>query len=108
MAEIRQELKFAKLALKVSRANTEFDKACQELDKNKEAPKTKKIRLAATLMECLEILNMRIIKMEEVKDVTLETIIGLSEDTEISKPKDELMSELEVEHDKCLQNVNDT
>ena len=113
MAEMKLELKTAKLALKVSRssltkANTEFNMACQELDKNKEAQKTKKIRLAATLIECLEVLNTWIRKMKEAKDVTIETIIGLPEDAEISKPKDELISDLEAEHDKYIKNVKDT
>ena len=47
---------------------------------------------------------MKIRKMEEAKDVTIETIIGLPEDAEISKPKDELLTKLEVEHEKYLHN----
>ena len=79
-ADKKLDLKTAKLALKVSRsaltkANSEFDWACQELDKHKDAAKTNKIRLAVTLMDCLETLNMGAKKMIDAKDVTIETII---------------------------------
>ena len=84
-ADKKLDLKTALQALKVSRsaltkANSEFDWACQELDKHIYTAKTKKIRLAATLMDCLETLIMRSKKRIDAKDVTLETIIGLCED----------------------------
>lgn len=109
--KVKLDLKTAKLALKVSRtaltkAVSEFDWACQELDRNKDTAKTRKIRLAATLIDTLESLNMRVKKMVDAKDVTIETIIGIP-DEDLSKPKDELVTEIEVEHDKYIKNVKD-
>ena len=37
----------------------------------------------------------------------IDTIISLPEDN-LSKPKDELVTELEVEHEKYISNVKDT
>ena len=71
----------------MTKANSEFDGACKELDKHKDAAMTKKVRLAATVMESLETLNAKIKKMEEAKDMCIDTIISLPEDN-LRKPKD--------------------
>ena len=66
-AEMKLTLKDAKLALKVSkrsltRASGDFHNACKELDKNKDAVSTKKVRLAAALLESLETVNAKVLQ----------------------------------------------
>ena len=58
-------------------------------------------------MESLETLNAKIKKMEEAKDMCVNIYISLPEDS-LSKPKDELVTELKVEHEKYILNVKES
>ena len=101
-AERKLDFKSAKIALKVTKsavtkASTEFENSCKEIEKNSEAAHTKKVRLAASVMENLENVNLKVKKMSDAKDVLIDIIIGMEENA-LSKPKEELITELDNEN----------
>ena len=89
MAEGKQlDYKSAKIALTVSKsaltkAEKEFETNCKDIQKNSDAIHIKKVRIAASVMEAL--------------DVLVQIIIGL-DDNVLSKPKEEHIQELESEN----------
>ena len=81
------DFKSAKLGLKYSKgaltkATGEFGEAVEHLSKEKDnatVTLSRKIRLSATVMEKLETMGLKIKKMEEAKDATIEVILGIDE-----------------------------
>ena len=111
-AEGKLDFKLAKIALKVTKsaltkASSEFENSWQDIEKNSEAAHTKRVRLAASVMENLENVNQKVKKMTDAKDVLIDIIIGMEENA-LSKPKEELITELDSEHEKYISNIKET
>ena len=94
MASVKMDLKTAKLSLKVSKvgltkAISEFERVGEQFEKNKDAAvaRSRKVRLAATLIEALDTINLKVKKMTESKDTCIGVIIGINDD-DLSKPKE--------------------
>ena len=94
MASVKMDLKTAKLSLKVSKvgltkAISEFERVGEQFEKNKDAAvaRSRKVRLAATLIEALDTINLKVKKMTESKDTCVGVIIGINDD-DLSKPKE--------------------
>ena len=108
MAETKKlDFKSARIALTVSRsaltkAEKEFEINCKDIQRNSDASQTKKVRLAACVMEALEGVNLKVKRMAEAKDTLVEIIIELSDD-KLSKSKEEHINELNEEHDKYME-----
>ena len=67
-AKLGSDIKSAKIALKVCRTQvtksiTKFEQAGKDLQKNEQGSKAKKLRLAASLLENLEILQTKVKKI---------------------------------------------
>ena len=58
-------------------------------------------------MENLENVNQKVKKMTDAKDVLIDIIIGMEENA-LSKPKEELITELDSEHEKYISNIKET
>ena len=79
IAAIKMDLKTAKLSLKVSKGGLtkaigEFEKAIDQLNKNKDVATvtmSRKVRLAAGVMETLDMMNLKTRKTSEAKDMTI-------------------------------------
>ena len=107
MADKKLDFKSARIALTVSRtaltkAEKEFEINCKDFKKNSEASQTKKVRLAACVMESLEGVNLKVKRMAEAKDTLVEIIIEVPDD-KLSKTKEEHINELDEEHDKYME-----
>ena len=108
------DFKSAKLGLKYSKgaltkATGEFGEAVKHLSKEKDnatVTLSRKIRLSATVMEKLETMGLKIKKMEEAKDATIEVILGIDE-KDLSKSKEEHIGEIEKEFDKTIEEIRD-
>ena len=108
------DLKSAKLGLKISKgaltkAIGDFEKAVENLKKDKDIATVtmgKKIRLAAGVMENLELMSLKMKKMSEAKDLTIEVILGIA-DADLSKSKEEHINEIETEFDKTIKGIRD-
>ena len=105
------DFKSAKIQLKVTKsaltkASSEFESACKDMEKNSDAAHTKKVRLAASVMENLENVNQRMKRMNDAHTTLIDIIIGLEEDT-LSKTKEELNQEVDGEHEKYIANIKD-
>ena len=98
---------WCKFLLFKTKASSEFEGACKDLDKNTDAALTKRVRLAASVMENLENVNLKVKKMTDAKDVLIDIIIGMEENA-LSKPKEELITELDSEHEKYISNIKET
>ena len=64
------DFKSAKIQLKVTKsaltkASSEFETSCKDMEKNSDAAHTKKVRLAASVMENLENVNQRMKRMND-------------------------------------------
>ena len=106
------DLKSAKIQLKVTKsaltkASSEFETACKDMEKNSDAAHSKKVRLAASVMENLENVNQKVKKMTDANDVLIDIIIGMEENA-LSKPKEELITELDSEHEKYISSIKET
>ena len=78
----KQGLKYYKGTL--TKAIGEFETAVKELDKEKDNATitlSRKIRLAAAVMEKLENMGLKKKKLEEVKDSTIGVILGIEKKT---------------------------
>ena len=113
MAAVKMDLKTAKLCLKVSKAGltkaiSEYERAGEQFEKNKDAAvaRSRRVRLAATLIEALDTINLKVKKMKESKDTCIEVIIGIDDD-DLSKLKDEHINEIELDYDKYIKNIRD-
>ena len=96
-AKLVSDIKSAKIALKVCRTQvtksiTKFEQAARDLQKNEQGPKTKQLRLAASLLEAHEILRTKVKKMETVNEVIIQAILN-EEEGKLSKKKDELVED---------------
>ena len=103
----KQGLKYYKGAL--TKATGEFGEAVKNLSKEKDnatVTLSRKIRLSATVMEKLETLGLKIKKMEEVKDATVEIILGIDE-KELSKSREEHIGEIEKEFDRAIEEIRE-
>ena len=108
-AQGKLDFKSAKIALKVTKsaltkASSEFESSCKDIQKNAEAAHIKKVRLAASVMENLENVNQKVKKMTDAKDMLIEIIIGMEENA-LFKPTEELIAELYSEHEKYISNI---
>ena len=91
----KQGLKYYKGAL--TKAIGEFGEAVKHLSKEKDnatVTLSRKIRLSASVMEKLETMGLKIKKMEEAKDATIEVILGIDE-KDLSKSREEHIGEIE-------------
>ena len=61
----------------ITKAIEEFEWAGEQFERNKDAARTKKVRLAATLMDTLESVDIRVKKMTDAKDTCIDTIFGM-------------------------------
>ena len=107
-AKIITDIKSAKIALKVCRTAvtksiTRFQNAATDLQKNEQGPTTKQLRLAASLLEAHEILKTKVKKMETAHEVIILAILN-EEDDKLSKKKDELVEDYEVENESYMEN----
>ena len=107
MATAKIDIKSAKINLKVCRSQVtkaikQFESSGQELNKNEQGTKAKKLRLAAQMLESLEELKTKVKKMEQANEITIETILATDEG-ELSKKKEELVTDFETENDKYLE-----
>ena len=107
-AKLVSDIKSAKIALKVCRTQvtksiTKFEQAARDLQKNEQGPKTKQLRLAASLLEAHEILRTKVKKMETANEVTIQAILN-EEEGKLSKKKDELVEDYEVENESYMEN----
>ena len=66
----------------------------------------KKIRLAAGVMENLELMGLKMKKMSEAKDLTIEEILEI-DDEDLSKSKEEHINEIETDSDKTIKGIRD-
>ena len=57
-------------------------------------------------MEKLETMRLKIKKMEEAKDATIEVILGIDE-KDLSKSREEHIGEIEKEFDKTIEEIRD-
>ena len=62
----------------------------------------KKLRLSARMLENLEELQKKVKKMEQANEIVIEKILD-TDDGELSKKKEELVSEFETKNDKYLE-----
>ena len=100
-------MKVSKVGL--TKAIGDFEKAIDQLNKNKDVATltlSRKVRLAAGVMENLELMNLKMRKMSEAKDLTIEVILGI-DDENLSKPKEEHINEIEMDHDKTIKGIQD-
>ena len=54
----------------------------------------------------MELMNLKMRKMSEAKDLTIEVILGI-DDENLSKPKEEHINEIEMDHDKTIKGIQD-
>ena len=106
-AKLGTDIKSAKINLKVCRGQVtkaikEFESSGAELDKNDQGSRAKKLRLAARMLENLEELQKKVKKMEQANEIVIEKILD-TDDGELSKKKEELVTEFETENDKYLE-----
>ena len=90
----------------VTKAEKEFEINCKDIQKNAEAVHIKKVRLAASVMETLDNINQMVKKMIDAKDMLVEIIIGLEDDA-LSKSKEDLIAEIDTEHEKYMLNIRE-
>ena len=107
-AKIITDIKSAKIALKVCRTAvtksiTRFQNAATDLQKNEQGPTTKQLRLAASLLEAHEILKTKVKKMETAHEEIILAILN-EEDEKLSKNKDEIVDDYEVENETYMEN----
>ena len=107
-AKIITDIKSAKIALKVCRTAvtksiTRFQNAATDLQKNEQGPTTKQLRLAASLLEAHEILKTKVKKMETAHEEIILAILN-EEDGKLSKNKDEIVDDYEVENETYMEN----
>ena len=107
-AKIISDIKSAKIALKVCRTAvtksiTRFQNAAADLQKNEQGPTTKQLRLAASLLEAHEILKTKVKKMETAHEEIILAILN-EEDGKLSKNKDEIVDDYEVENETYMEN----
>ena len=91
----------------MTKAIGDFEKAIDQLNKNKDVATltmSRKVRLAVGVMENLELMNLKMRKMSEAKDTTIEVILGI-DDENLSKPKEEHISEIESDYDKTIKGI---
>ena len=110
-AEGKLDFKSAKIALKVTKsaltkASSEFENSCKDIQKNAEAVHIKRVRLAASVMESLDNVNQKVKKMIDAKDMLIEIIIGMEENA-LSKSKEDHITELDNEHEKYMLNIKE-
>ena len=106
-AKLGTDIKSAKINLRVCRSQVtkaikQFENSGAELTKNEQGSKAKKLRLAARMLENLEELQTKVKKMEQANEITIETILATDEG-ELSKKKEELVTDFETENDKYLE-----
>ena len=77
--------------------------AARDLQKNEQGPKTKQLRLAASLLEAHEILKTKVKKMETAHEEIILAILN-EEDEKLSKNKDEIVDDYEVENETYMEN----
>ena len=102
-AKVATEIKSAKINLKVcksqvTKAIKELESSGAELDKNDQGSRAKKLRLSARMLENLEELQMKVKKMQQANEVVIQKILE-TDDEELSKKKEELVSDFESEND---------
>ena len=107
-AKLGSDIKSAKLHLKVCRSQvtkaiTKFEQAGNDLEKNEQGSKAKKLRLAASMLESLEILQTKVKKMEQANDVTIEAILA-EDEGKLSKKKEEIVEDYEAENETYMEN----
>ena len=106
-AKVATDIKSAKINLKVcksqvTKAIKELESSGSELDKNDQGSRAKKLRLSARMLENLEELQMKVKKMEQANEIVIQKILD-TDDGELSKKKEELVSEFETKNDKYLE-----
>ena len=106
-AKVATDIKSAKINLKVcksqvTKAIKELESSGAELDKNDQGSRAKKLRLSARMLENLEELQKKVKKMEQANEIVIQKILDTDEG-ELSKKKEELVSEFESENDKYLE-----
>ena len=103
----KQGLKYYKGAL--TKAIGEFESAVKDLSKEKDNATitlSRKIRLSAAVMEKMENMGLKKKKLEEVKDSTIEVILGI-EEKQLVKSREEHIGEIEKEFDKTVEEIKD-
>ena len=76
-AKLGSDIKSAKIHIRVCRSQVtkaikQFESSGAELQKNEQGSKAKKLRLAAGMLESLEILQTKVKKMEQANDNIIE------------------------------------
>ena len=111
MATAKIDIKSAKINLKVCRSQVtkaikQFESSGQELNKNEQGTKAKKLRLAAQMLESLEELKSKVKKMEQANEVTIEAILA-EDEGKLSKKKEEIVEDYVAENDGYLESSNE-
>ena len=107
-AKLGTDIKSAKIHVRVCRSQVtkaikQFESSGAELQKNEQGSKAKKLRLAAGMLESLEILQTKVKKMEQANDVTIEAILA-EDEGKLSKKKEEIVEDYEAENETYMEN----
>ena len=99
-AKLGTDIKSAKINLRVCRSQVtkaikQFESSGAELTKNEQGSKAKKLRLAARMLENLEELQIKVKKMEQSNEITIEAILA-EDEGKLSKKKEELVTDFET------------
>ena len=107
-AKLGTDIKSAKIHVRVCRSQVtkaikQFESSGAELQKNEQGSKAKKLRLAAGMLESLEILQTKVKKMEQAKDVIIEAILA-EDEGKLSKKKEKIVEDYVSENETYLEN----
>ena len=107
-AKLGSDIKSAKIHVRVCRSQVtkaikQFESSGAELQKNEQGSKAKKLRLAAGMLESLEILQTKVKKMEQANDNIIEAILA-EDEGKLSKKKEEIVEDYVSENEAYLEN----